>query len=449
MNKKYLFLGLIFFYLILSFSPHKLVYFGAYLVTVFFFYLSTKDLRMSFFYFLILSLFSDVGLAGSLFLVEPEELNFGSGYWISPMTVILVCLIPLSFNQKIKSLKFTDFIILAFFLWSLMGFFYFPYNSVLYGIFSLGEIVLLYFILRMYLTKENLKDVSRIIISMIIFQSIIGLIQFFLKRPIGILAESSTFLSPFGLVTAEDVNLYRFTGTFAHPNNFAASLLAILPFLFLAKVKNHRLLILYLIPLFVLFFTYSRAAWAIFIIIFILTLYRKRMHLNIPSVSPPLRILFVIFGFILFIFFAPPLVARINTIPQALEEKGSMDVRFKLFEEGLSLVGQYPLTGVGLNQSMAAYASSPVTDLLEFSRKFYRIHNLFLEIATEAGIPGLVIFVLFLLSIFWSYFNKEKNYIRNAAMLGFIALIGISMLNPFFHASQFRLFFLLSAIILV
>ena len=449
-NKSLFVAGLIIYYFILFFSPKTSFIYGAHLIAAVFFYFSTKNIRLSLVCSLVLSLFSDIGRAGQFFQLEPQELNQGSGYFISPMTIIFPCLILLSFRDKIKSINFSDIIILFFFLWNLVPFFFFPYNNVLYGIISLSELIIIYFLLRIYIEKKMVKYIVIMMISMLAFQSMIGIMQLVFKRPIGIVIESSINRDQFGLVTAEDINLYRISGTFVHPNNFAAILLSILPFILLLNIINRWISLSRIVPLIVLFFTYTRSAWIIFIgiitLIFHMKGFYKRININLTkSIIIPFIIVIVTF-FIL----VPSIIIRLNSTPQALEERGSMDVRFKLYEEAFSIISQYPLTGVGLNRSVETYVSNPVTNLLDMvgNIRFYKIHNVFLEIAAETGIPGATIFILFLGSVIWNYFKREKNYYRNAAFLGLIGLIGISMLNPFFHSSQFRLFFLLSAIIL-
>ncbi|MBI3366730.1 O-antigen ligase family protein, partial [Candidatus Roizmanbacteria bacterium] len=424
MNKHFFHSGLILFYLLIFFSPNKPIYFSAYIVSTFFFYFGSKNLRLSLLYSLILSLFSDIGIAGSLFLVEPSELSQGAGWQFMPMTILILPLLFLSYREKIKKLHLSDYLPILFLFCSFFSFLFFPYSNVLFGLISLVEIVLIYFLLRIYINKENLKDISILLISMLIFQTIIGLIQFLLKHPIGTLVDTDIISRPFGYTVSEEESLYRISGTFIHPNFFASFLLVATPFLIFAKNKNLILKVFTFLSVIVLFFTYSRAAWIFFVVIFLIT--------NINSIKNYLKsfrqvIIGGVMGLLLLVIFSPYLFSRLDTFSQAFTEKGSFGTRWKLYQEAGNIINQYPLTGVGLNQSLSEYTSSPVTDLFDYVKPsvFYRIHNSFLEIAAEVGLPAMIIFILFLVMVFWSYFkNKDKTIYQKMAFYGFVGLFG-------------------------
>ncbi len=452
LQKRYFYLGILIFFLLIFFAPVRGVYFLSYFVSIIFFYLATKNLRFSFLFSLILSLFSDIGLGGSLFLMEPAGLDLGSGWWFTPMSLLILCIIPLTLQNKIKKFLIADKIIFIFLLWNILLVFLIPNINVLYGVLSLSELIFLYLILRIYLSEDNVEFTGIILIIMLLAQSSIGFIQFILRRPIGILSEALSITNQFGITTPEENNFFRVTGTFTHPNNFAAVLLVLIPFLFFFKFKNDKLKFIVILPLFILFFTYSRAAWIIFGIISVLILINSNFLKNIKekvfSYKKVLMMLLIIFFGL--IFLGPYILKRFESIQFALTQKGSLGVRIKLIQESFNLISEYPITGVGLNLSLATYIVSPITNILEISPKyFYQIHNTFLEIITETGIPGLILFSLFLFFVFKKFFSQKNNSAKKAAFYGLLGLIGISLFNPFLHASQFRLFFLLSAIILI
>lgn len=450
-ENSYFIVGLVIFYLLLFLSPFKILYFASYFVAAFFFYKATNDIQKSLLYSLILSLFSDFGLAKSLFMMQPEEFNLGPGYSISPMTAFILCLLPFTFIRKMKTIQKSDVFVVLFFASTLISFYFFPYTNVLFGIISLGEVILLYFILRTHFIEKDFKNISVLLISLMIFQTVLGGIQFLFQQPVGQIAEQIITNNPYGLVTREDQTLFRVSGTFAHPNFLASFILLSSPFILLFPSSNIYLNIFKILAIIILIFTYSRAAWVIFALVILLMLVTKLIRFKIPESIPLWWYSIPIAFTIIFIILTPYLNARLNSFPDAFEEGGSMDVRFKLLEEGISLVTQYPFTGVGLNRSREEYISSPVTDYFEKYPpvRFTGIHNTPLEIASETGIPGLLFFVMFLFFVFKNYFENDKTYLKNAAFIGLLGLIGISMFNPFFHTSQFRIFFLLSAIILV
>jgi len=447
-NRIFFYLGLVFFYFLIFLSPSKIIYFSAYFVSTFFFYLFCKNIRVSLLYSLVLSLFSEIGLAGSLFIMEPKELNMGSGWWVSPMTILIILLLPLSIRKKNENIKQPDYFVIIFYTISAFSLLIFPYTNSLLGFLTLTEVILVYYILRSQMNNNNLKNIIFIIISMLFFQSILGSFQINLKKTVGSISESMSVDRPYGITTAEEENLFRISGTFGHPNLFAAFLLVSIPFInTLTKAKSFIKIILYFLSFIILFFTFTRVAWLIGIIYLFIYFFALR-NINIKLAC--YRIFILMFIILLFII-SPYLQARITSFSPAFDEFGSMGVRFKLFSESMNLINQYPLLGVGINRSLEIYASFPVTNLFENVPKsgFYRIHNTALEIGTEMGLLGLLSLIRFMIFVLWSFLKDKNNLKKKAAVVSLLGLIAISMFNPFFHSSIFRYFFLLSAIIMV
>ena len=154
----------------------------------------------------------------------------------------------------------------------------------------------------------------------------------------------------------------------------------------------------------------------------------------------------------------PYIYLRLNTIPEAFDEPGSMTTRFKLAREAFSLISQYPLIGIGLNRSLEFYSTNPVSDLFLNIKpsSSYNIHNLMLEIASETGIIGLIFFLLFVFQVIKKYFHDRnkieslwiKNF-RKACFYGIILWLIFASFNPFLGTSQMRYFVLLSALLMV
>lgn len=453
MSKKYFILTLLLFYFIIFFSPNKIIYFGAYFISTFMFYLASKNIRLSLLYSLILSFFSDVGLAGSLFLMEPKELNLGSGLWISPTTILALILLPMSLRKKIQSVKKTDLFVIIFLVWNIFVFLNHPYTNVLYGIIKLGEILLTYNILRIYISKEALPNISFLLISILFFQSLLGGLQFLFQRNLGILLESSNLAYPFGLATVEERSLFRISGTFGHANMFAVVIITLLPFLFI--YNNYLIDFIKIIAAVILVFTYSRSAWMIGFPLFILLSFKNIKNFFYTTLKHKFIIKLASIILIVLLLF-PILLIRFNTTYQAFDEYGSFGVRVKIYQEAFNLIKQNPLFGVGINRFQQVASENPITDIFQVTKYSAgtRVHNLFLELATEIGIIGLLIFLIFIYTVMKYYLNNKANIskkvlaVKTASFYGLIVLFLISMFHPFYLIIQFRLFFLLSAIIL-
>ncbi|EKE02531.1 MAG: hypothetical protein ACD_20C00370G0002, partial [uncultured bacterium] len=205
--------------------------------------------------------------------MEPKGFNLGLGFMISPMTILLASLLPLSVNNRPKKISKSDILLIIFLLLSTLSFLIFPYENTLYGILSLAEIIALYYLLRINISEDN--HICQIFISILMFQTGLGLIQNILGRPIGILAESINITNPEGYTASEDINLFRITGTFGHPNFYASFLLVLYPFLFFYKSNNKIIGVFkYLVPVAIVF-TYSRVAWVIFALFIVYQLFEK------------------------------------------------------------------------------------------------------------------------------------------------------------------------------
>ncbi|MBI2616838.1 O-antigen ligase family protein [Candidatus Gottesmanbacteria bacterium] len=447
---KYILLGLIFFYLVQLFAPNKPVYFFSYFLATGFFFLDNRDIRKSLFYSFILSLFSEVGLAGSLFLMEPSKLLLGSGWWISPMTLYIFLFFLFSFGKRIQKIILTDYLIFLFFLWNVVVFLVLPDRNSFFGFISLMEQTIAYYLLRVNLSRDTLPVIITVVVSVLIFQTLLSSVQVLLRSPVGLRSEAILVENPYGLTTVEEENLFRVSGTYGHPNLFATFLLATIPFLLFSAKFSWWKIVASIFTFLALFFTYSRGAWFFSIplmVTFGVILLRQFGH----AIRLRIRflLLFPVFVIICVFLVFPAFILRFRTISDAFVEGGSFQVRELLIQEAIRIIGAYPLTGVGLNRSLQWYANDPVTDLFTIVpiSGFYRIHNTPLEIATETGIVGFILFLFILAATTFNFFSLKQDIVKIAAFLGLFGFLGISFLNPFFHASVFRIFFLLIAIL--
>ena len=318
---------------------------------------------------------------------------------------------------------------------------------------QLFESLLFYFLLRLNLKTEHFNILTVIFLSLILFQSAVSFAQLFNKRPLGIISETALIESPYSLTTVEGAKTFRITGTFGHPNMLAAFLISLAPFLILTRPFSLLYFSADLLLFILVFLTYSRISWVFFIIeyYFCLTLNKisfARLKFAGKKYIIPAFLILLLFLFLIY----PGFIIRLRSTAESLDEFGSLGMRIKLTQEGFNLLMKNPFFGVGLDRSLEFYAKSPVTDLFKNNPPgpFYKIHNTFLEIASETGLGGLLFFTLFLYLILVSSFKKESNIlIKQASMLGLSGLIIVSYLNPFLHSLQLSVIFLLSTIILV
>lgn len=442
--------SLIVFY-IFQFFGNKLLIFSSYILFILFQYLINKDIRRSIVSSLVLAVFSEAGFGISLFKMEPSEFNPDSGWWFSPMTMLILAILPLSLRRiKLKKKVYAiDFLVTIFFLWNCISLYFFPNSeNVMYALINLFEISIAYYVLRMNLEKSDKENLVKILISVLVFQSILGLTQFILGSNIGTSIENANELYPYGLTTVEDENLFRITGSYGHANLLAVCLVTLLPFLFYFKRKTNFLLGL---AVSAVILTLSRVAWFTVILMF---LYIFLYLLNKENDRFRIYRNFGITVFIVLILFSQIILSRLNTLPDSFSEGSSWDTRQKIWQEAWNLLEQYPISGTGQNRFIQLAFENQTDNFYPLNdRAFsYKIHNLFLEIAAETGIIGLYIFILFLVLQYYYLLkikNRQQSNFYRILLLSLSVLLFISMFNPLFLTSLFRIYFLLPTLIFI
>lgn len=106
----------------------------------------------------------------------------------------------------------------------------------------------------------------------------------------------------------------------------------------------------------------------------------------------------------------------------------SFSKRFDLFKSGIAMVADHPIFGVGLNNNTAVI--SKYTPGGVPSRDILPIHNHYLIIAAETGIPALLFFIWFFLAIVMKAIHCSKSrdiYIASLAIGIISAYMAISI----------------------
>ena len=444
--------GLILFYSF-QFFGNKAVIFLSYLILAGFFYLATRNFLKALTYVLILAFFSEIGIGASLFRMEPIAVNPDAGWFISPLTLLILLITPLTviYQKRYSRINATDLLVLIFLLWNAFIIFLFPFaENVLYGIIALSEVSLAYYLLRTNLSVSDKRNTILLLISVFLFQAFLGIFQFLLGRNIGTQIEVANLLYPYGLTAVEDENLFRVTGIYGHANLLAITAVTLLPFTILLRKWAF---ILTNLAVLIIILTFSRTAWfvsLIFILIIFFMLFKNREYGRQILQK-------TIMGIILLIFLLSPLILfRIRSLGEAFEIRGSWDSRVKIFRESINLLVQFPLTGIGQNRFQQLGSEQNLTGIFKIAAlsPSTKIHNLFLEIATETGLTGGLLFVIFIGNIIYISLKKAGKDIfnidfHNVLLLSIFGLILMSMVHPVFHTSIFRIYFLFAALIFI
>ncbi len=197
------------------------------------------------------------------------------------------------------------------------------------------------------------------------------------------------------------MRLHGSTPNYLHPNSFTGMALGTIPFILylfpiVPKWLKAVLAVQFLLSCNIILHTGSRTGYvAFFIMIFIWFI--KSMKKMLIGIS---IIILLIIGYQ---FVDEQYVARFNTILTGQEIEGnSIGARWQILEDAIIIFCEHPF-GVGVSAFPAIR-----------NEKFGRIqdtHNLYLEVATNLGIQGFVIFLVFI----WRIFRLLNNlvYVKN------------------------------------
>jgi len=240
--------------------------------------------------------------------------------------------------------------------------------------------------------------------------------------------------------------LKRIMVTFADPNDFGAYIISVLPltFLFLnrglSKSKRTILLIVCLLGLYCLFRTSSRGAWLGFLagISTYFFIYNKKIAIVIPIVI------------VLLLMIAPKGFERVTGLFK--QEKNTVWERKILWNSALDMIKERPVLGKGVNTFSRYFPKYKPADYPDLRYA----HNSYLQMASETGIFGLLLFLSIPLVILAKALRgikrKIDKSIEGQILLGLIAgyigfLVHSFVDNNLFSLVLTTLFWIFSAYI--
>lgn len=280
-----------------------------------------------------------------------------------------------------------------------------------YQLIKLLEFILIFFYIRHnFKNLFNFEKLSRIFIASGLLQSIIAISQYAKQASLGWrwLGESPLASDIIGAakITVNGIKMIRAYGTFPHPNLLAVFLLAVLFFLYFLWLKDKihygPLTGIFGLLSFAFFLTFSRAAAAVFftasLLCFILFFGKNKKKILY------LFLLFVVFCSIFALFAWPELSPRIFSF----SEDEAVSLRVFYNKTAFLIIKNYPWLGLGLGNFV--WEIEQIFSLFP-SWLYQPVHNIYLLIASEVGLVGLALFLLFL------YFSYSQ--IRGPARLNF------------------------------
>ncbi|MEQ8671955.1 MAG: O-antigen ligase family protein [Aggregatilineales bacterium] len=125
-----------------------------------------------------------------------------------------------------------------------------------------------------------------------------------------------------------------------------------------------------------------------------------------------------------------------NTVGLSNRDERTVGQRFDIWKSALDMVLDYPLTGVGMNRFRygPVRQAYPVLEFdipadpndLSFQRRLIpHTHNEFVQITTDLGIPGLIVYIGWTLTLLWMIWEIWRKGDENARLVIISAGAGI------------------------
>ncbi|HSX12019.1 MAG TPA: O-antigen ligase family protein [Rhabdochlamydiaceae bacterium] len=292
-----------------------------------------------------------------------------------------------------------------------------------------------------------------IVFASSLIECLLAIIQYFMQQPLGLykLGEPALFaiisvpdktlwwLGRFFQTSSFSHEIFRAAGTLPHPNIlgcFAGFALFISYFLYLSinKKRNRWFFILPLfLQMFALFVTYSRAAIFGTLLASLLWFgwffYKKITHVRALLMKT------LLCSVLSALFLLPQLIERGGIINYNTCSKNSDQARLVYQAHAVEKMKQHSICGIGFHQYLVS--------MKENQEKGDAVHNIFLLIATECGLLGLIAFLCFIGSLVWHTFKKLNPLIVTLyAILLFLLFMGCCHYDLIKSQQERILFFL-------
>lgn len=409
----------------------------------------TKKLDISLILIYVLSSFFSVG---KTYYIQMHDLKqFSNIIGLYPIGLVTAIQISVSdvffallavfsviilFKRKInlKKIELIDLILALFFFYGILSDIIVSNNLPLSLLLKkeLFEFIFVYFVIKFIVKDHQLlyRLFLSLLVSLTLFEVFVALQQFIYSSPVGKILEATSGIEAFGQGADETYFVFRPLGTFFHANYFAMFLTTIFPFFTFLITKSKKLFIkiIYFLIIVSLILTLSRAAWlasfvSILLILFYLE-YQKKILL-IRSMSIKKITLYLLLIVPLLIYSAP----RIIKIQNIFNEGGGLNLRTKQASEIKELISQSPFFGTGTGLSVIkAMEKNPNGVYANFPSP---IHNYFLLIAVENGLPYLGFFIFFVFLSIKKLVSYRKD-LTFFSIVSVIAVIIVGLFQPFF-----------------
>ncbi|MBW1976185.1 MAG: O-antigen ligase family protein [Deltaproteobacteria bacterium] len=315
--------------------------------------------------------------------------------WLSSSVLMLLLLRDRLLNQRKLRISGELLVLFLYALWGCTGFLRAEYPEyVLLELVRLmmGGVIL--FVVSNELDESLLGKLVTFLLLAVLFQGLLALIQY--------VFQSVPTVKLFGMTKVKELFpgqvVHRAMGTLGHPNFLGYFLELTLPLCFVCMFNlpsgfSRKIAgLAWLVGTLAIVATKSRGAWVGYTMamLFIMALqFRKFLW----GIRPVVRLLTVVLLVVLILAGSYPVIKK-----RLLgSDHRSASVRMPLNKAAVSILRQFPVAGVGMNNFSESFKKYDTTGYSRIFRGYkHVVHNLYLLIAVETGLIGLSLFLLFL-----------------------------------------------------
>lgn len=419
---------LVFYLTILFLNPSNYIVALSFIILFFVYKLKFKNIKLPLFYTFLSSQIIQTGKNYSILMLPPGFFStdiYPHGYFvgitITASHILSVIILTYMIRQIVLKkqtvlINKTDALLIIFYILKIFSALIGSNNpglSLPVEILSLGNLIV-YFYARVFI-KTNLhiwRTISYLFCSLLIFEGVLGFSQLTTGSSLGKNIEPEIGIENFGRAVDEMQFTFRPTGTFGHANALGIWAAAVCIFLFIFCLKyNSKILWFSLLTGFATaIITISRTAWIIlaisivFLFVYILRHQRKLLNRFILSMVK-LRFIIIPIVLFLFLFFVLPRIQ--SSFYSFQEDSGAFFFRKIQTQDAIEIIRLHPVWGVGALMSVYEGISlnlNTMAMLIPFD-----VHNWYLTIAVQNGIPAILIFLFFLASSLREIIRKINN----------------------------------------
>ncbi|MEM6527870.1 MAG: O-antigen ligase family protein [Chloroflexota bacterium] len=284
-----------------------------------------------------------------------------------------------------------------------------------------------------------------VLVGVITLHALLGGMQVILQRDVGLAAVGEFNLEPqvggTSVVQAGEIRWLRPYGLLPHPNIYAGFLVVGLclaaGLIFSEDGWQMRVAItMFAVMLWMLFMTFSRAAWLGFIVAGLLFFVLMAPYL-LASSAARRRVIglvtgCVVLGLVFLGMFRPFIFARAGVGGEYTEVR-SINDRIVYNNIAIEAIREFPMTGVGAG-NFPWYASHYLFHVARSEYKGDNVHSVYLTVQSELGVVGSVLTVIGMVvipALAWQPHSAEPQWHQAAVICSVAALLVIGVFDHY------------------